>query len=117
MASCQIAQARGETYNWLTLVGVLRQVPGSEAGGVFWPPQGDLVPGMRKHVQLALMAGSLLATSLSLAPPRAQAEAGSDDSIVATTDESGHKVFVNDFVAMPAARVRTTDSVPSRRSH
>jgi hypothetical protein len=115
VASCQIAPLLRETYNWITLVGVLRQVPGSEAGGVLALHKETFVPGMRKHMQLALMAGSLLATSLSSKP--SQAESGTGDSIVATTDGTGHKVFVNDFVSTTSVRVRAETPVPVRRSH
>ena len=71
-------------------------------------------PGMRKHLQLALMASTMIATSLSLTP---LAEAGTDTSITATTDESGHKVFVNDAVATttsPRPRAQTFRSQQNR---
>jgi Transglycosylase SLT domain len=53
-------------------------------------------PGMRKRLQIALMAGSVIATSFSV-PSRAQA--GTPDSITQSTDDGGHKVYVNDVVA------------------
>lgn len=49
------------------------------------------------------MAGSLAATFLSLMSPCVQAQAGSQEAIT-TTDESGHKVYVNDSVPMPSAK-------------
>ena len=52
---------------------------------------------MRKHLQLALMASPVLATFLSLAAPRLQAQAG----ITASTDGDGRKVYVNDEVTPP----------------
>ena len=58
-------------------------------------------PGMRKRLQLALMASTMIATSLSLTP---LVEAGTDTSITATTDENGHKVFVNDTSQRPKAQ-------------
>jgi hypothetical protein len=51
--------------------------------------------GMRKRLQLALMASTMIATSLSFTPV---VQAGTDAPITATTDENGHKVFVNDAV-------------------
>jgi soluble lytic murein transglycosylase-like protein len=72
---------------------------------------------MRKHLQLALMASSVIATSLSLTMPYVQAEAGSGESIVATTDDSGHKVYVNDSVpASSSSRFRRSDATPARRN-
>jgi len=72
---------------------------------------------MRKHLQLALMASSVIATSLSLTMPYVQAEAGSGESIVATTDDSGHKVYVNDSVpASSSSRFRRSDATPTRRN-
>jgi Transglycosylase SLT domain len=57
-------------------------------------------PGMRKRLQIALMATSVIATFLSLTPPT---QAGTPESITQSTDDDGHKVFVNDAVA-PAPR-------------
>jgi soluble lytic murein transglycosylase-like protein len=72
---------------------------------------------MRKHLQLALMASSVIATSLSLTMPYVQAEAGSGESIVATTDDSGHKVYVNDSVpGSSSGRSKASDATPVRRN-
>jgi len=57
---------------------------------------------MRKHLQLALMATAVIATSFSLTPS-VQAEIGAGGIPVAK-DDSGHSVYVNDFVATPATR-------------
>ena len=58
---------------------------------------------MRKRLQLALMASPVIATFLFLTTPYVQAQAGSGGgSIVATTDKSGHTVYVNDFVSAKA---------------
>jgi hypothetical protein len=73
-------------------------------------------PAMRKNLQLALMASSVIATSLSLTMPYVQAEAGSGESIVATTDDSGHKVYVNDSISASSGRSRTTEATPARRN-
>ena len=60
------------------------------------------LPGMRKHLQLALMATAVIATSFSLTPSvQAEADAG---GIAVSKDGSGHTVYVNDFVATPATR-------------
>ncbi|MGA9041976.1 MAG: transglycosylase SLT domain-containing protein [Terriglobales bacterium] len=63
---------------------------------------------MEKRLQLALMAGLVTATFLSFA----QAEAGSAGNmtapITASTDDSGHKVYVNEAVAMPSAKRSVT---------
>jgi soluble lytic murein transglycosylase-like protein len=61
---------------------------------------------MRKHLQLALMASPVIATFLSLTTPYVQAEAGSGGKavITTTTDDNGHKVYVNEYVAAPAKR-------------
>jgi len=72
---------------------------------------------MRKNLQLALMASFVIATSLSLTPPYLQAEAGSGASIVATTDDSGHKVYVNDSITVTSShRSRATNVIPVRRN-
>lgn len=67
---------------------------------------------MRKHLQLALMATAVIATSFSLTPS-VQAEA-SVDGIAVSKDGSGHTVYVNDFVATPATRgTSPTRSTPA----
>lgn len=55
---------------------------------------------MRKHLQLALMATTVIATSLSLTPhvQAAPGSGGTTEVIRATTDDSGRKVYVNDWV-------------------
>jgi soluble lytic murein transglycosylase-like protein len=63
---------------------------------------------MRNRLQLALMASSVIATFLSLTTPYVQAEAGSSSAaeiISTTTDDNGHKVYVNETVsAAPTKR-------------
>jgi Transglycosylase SLT domain len=72
---------------------------------------------MRKHLQFALMATSVIATSLSLALPCVQAQAGFGESITVTTDDSGHKVYVNDSVPVTSkGRSRQSDASPVRRN-
>ena len=56
---------------------------------------------MRKRLQLALMATSVIATALSLTP---RVQGATSTPITATTDGSGHTVYVNDVVAQSSAR-------------
>ena len=53
---------------------------------------------MRKHLQIALMASSVIATFLSSTTPQLQAQAGfvTAASITTATDDSGRKIYVND---------------------
>jgi len=67
---------------------------------------------MRKHLQLALMATSVIATFLSLTP-YVQAEAGSDSMITSTTDGDGRTVYVNE--SGPKAS-RSSSQTTERRS-
>ncbi len=64
-----------------------------------------LCHGMRKRLQLALMATATLATLLSLTPP---VQADTNAPITSTTDESGNRVYVNDIA--PAVPRRTMRS-------
>jgi len=63
---------------------------------------------MEKRLQLALMAGLVFATFLSFTTSYVRAEAASAGNvtapITASTDSSGHKVYVNESVAMPSAK-------------
>ncbi len=60
---------------------------------------------MRKRLQLALMLAPAIATFLS-AMPSVQAQISTP--ITAATDDSGHKVYVNDSVQAPLKRARTS---------
>lgn len=68
-----------------------------------------MVPGMRNRLQLALMASTMIATSLSFTP---YAQAGADSPIT-PTDVNGHKVYVNDVVA-PSPKQQTFRSQQNR---
>jgi hypothetical protein len=57
---------------------------------------------MRKNLQLALMAASVIATFLSLTP-LVQAEADAEYMITSTTD-NGRRIYVNDAVAVAPAK-------------
>jgi soluble lytic murein transglycosylase-like protein len=62
---------------------------------------------MRKRLQLALMASPVIATFLFLSTPYVQAEAGSGEAagtITTTTDDTGHKVYVNDDLPVRPAQ-------------
>jgi len=67
---------------------------------------------MRKHLQLALMATSVIATFLSLTP-YVQAEASSESAITQTTDDDGRTIYVNESVTRPS---RSSSQAPVRRS-
>ena len=60
-----------------------------------------LCPGMRKRLQLALMAIGTIATVLSLTP---SVRADTSAPISSTTDESGNRVYVNDIAPAPSRR-------------
>jgi hypothetical protein len=57
---------------------------------------------MEKRLQFTLTSGLIVATFLSFTPSRARAEAGPVASITASTDDSGHKVYVNETVVRPS---------------
>ncbi len=62
---------------------------------------------MRKHLQIALMAGSTIAASLSLTTPQARAAPGAEGStthLVATTDANGRTIYENEYVEVSPAR-------------
>lgn len=67
---------------------------------------------MRKGLQFALMASTMIATSLSFT---LSAQAGKDTPITATMDENGHKVFVNDTVTTSPHRQTQTFRSQQRR--
>jgi soluble lytic murein transglycosylase-like protein len=73
---------------------------------------------MRKHLQLALMASTVIATFLSLTTPYVQAEAGSGGTtqvITTTTDENGRKIYENESVPVSPSK-RTNNDAPAQRS-
>jgi transglycosylase-like protein with SLT domain len=65
-------------------------------------------PAMRKNLHLVLMASPVIATFLSFAKPYVQAETGfpAPASITAATDSSGRKVYVNDSPASPVRKAK-----------
>src|SRR5882724_941816 len=67
---------------------------------------------MRKHLQIALMAGSTIAASLSLTTPQARAAPGAEGStthLVATTDANGRTIYENEYVEVsPAPKNKLT---------
>ena len=63
---------------------------------------GDAQPGMRKHLQLVLMA-TVIATSFLTTPRVQAAELG---NISVSTDDSGHTVYTNDSVEPIASKPR-----------
>ena len=66
---------------------------------------GDLRPGMRKRLHLALMVTPVIATFLSLTPLPVQAADDSNSQVLTSTmDENGHRVWVNE----PAVAAKPT---------
>jgi soluble lytic murein transglycosylase-like protein len=62
---------------------------------------------MRKRLQIALMASTIAATSLSLT---AQLRTGDGGESIAATDEDGRTVYTNDFVAKPSHPVEAAET-------
>ena len=70
---------------------------------------------MRKSLQLALMAASpVFATFLSLATPYVQAEVNRPAVITTTTDDNGHKIYVNEEPA-PRSAAKPSEA-PARQN-
>jgi soluble lytic murein transglycosylase-like protein len=70
---------------------------------------------MRKRLQIALMACTVAATSLSLTPLVRAAEGGEGSSEkITATDEHGRKIYVNDSIPGPAHRAQVSEA-PRRK--
>jgi len=71
---------------------------------------------MRKRLQIALMASTIAATSLSLAIPVRAAE-GSDgpSEKITATDEHGRRIYVNEPVSTGPAHHTQTSETPRRK--
>src|SRR5271168_562524 len=70
---------------------------------------------MRKRLQIALMASTVAATSLSLTFPLRAAEGGDGSSEkITATDEHGHKVYVNEPAPASAAHNAEESESPRR---
>jgi soluble lytic murein transglycosylase-like protein len=73
---------------------------------------------MRKHLQLAFVASTVIATFLSLTTPYVQAETGSGGTtqiITTTTDENGRKIYENESVPVNPSKHMSSDA-PAQRS-
>ncbi len=75
---------------------------------------------MRKRLQIALMASTVAATSLSLTSQlRAEGGEGASEKTVTTkitaTDEDGRKIYVNEAVPASQARHAQESETPRRR--
>jgi membrane-bound lytic murein transglycosylase B len=71
---------------------------------------------MRKRLQIALMASTMAATSLSLTPPARAAEGGEGSSEkITATDEHGRRVFVNEEVPAGPAHHTQSSETPRRK--
>jgi len=74
-----------------------------------------LEPGMRKRLQIALMASTVAATSLfSLGPQLRAADGDGSSEKITATDEHGRKIYVNDSAAMSPARHTQEAQTPRR---
>jgi soluble lytic murein transglycosylase-like protein len=70
---------------------------------------------MRKRLQIALMASTVAATSLSLAPQlRAGADGDGSSQKITATDEHGRKIYVNESVTPSPARRTQEPETPKR---
>jgi soluble lytic murein transglycosylase-like protein len=70
---------------------------------------------MRKRLQIVLMATAVAATSLSLTSKvRADEDGDGPTQKIATTDEHGRKIYVNDSVVVAKPRQRAEESVAPR---
>jgi soluble lytic murein transglycosylase-like protein len=74
---------------------------------------------MRKRLQIALMASPVLAASLSLSVARAFAASDGKETpsrLVATTDDTGRKIYTNDYVSASSVKAErgTGDNTPRK---
>ncbi len=68
---------------------------------------------MRKRLQLALMASTIAATSLSLTPRVCAADGDGSSEKITATDDHGRTIYVNDSVtAAPAHHAEASESPP-----
>lgn len=71
---------------------------------------------MRKHLQIALMATTVAATSLSLTPQVRAADPGDGPlDKITSADEHGRKIYVNESLPAKPARHTETSDAPRRR--
>jgi soluble lytic murein transglycosylase-like protein len=70
---------------------------------------------MRKRLQIALMASTVAATSLSLTPPLRAADGDGPAESITATDEHGRKIYVNESLPASAARHTQETSAPQRK--
>src|SRR3984885_5227507 len=69
---------------------------------------------MRKRLQIAMMASTLAATSLSLTPQLRAADGDGTSEKITATDEHGRKIYVNDTAATSPARHTQEAQTPRR---
>jgi soluble lytic murein transglycosylase-like protein len=67
---------------------------------------------MRKRLQIALMASTVAATSLSLTPRLRAADGDGSSEKITATDEHGRKIYVNDSAATSPARHTQEAQIP-----
>jgi soluble lytic murein transglycosylase-like protein len=73
-------------------------------------------PAMRNRLHAVLMASTVIATSLSFTTPYVQAQTRAS-SIVASTEDGGRKIFVNDAVSTPSTATTRKTSAPVSSSN
>jgi Transglycosylase SLT domain len=93
----------------------LLQVPGKDARAKFAFGKGVENPDMRKRLQLALMAGTMAATSLSLISQVRPSDRDGSSENITTSDEDGRKVYVNDSLAVAPVRAAEAPQTPRRK--
>jgi len=70
---------------------------------------------MRKRLQIALMASTVAATSLSLTSPLRAADGDGSSEKITATDEHGRTIYVNEAVPARAVRHAETSDSPRRK--
>jgi soluble lytic murein transglycosylase-like protein len=70
---------------------------------------------MRKRLQIALMATTVAATSISLSPPLRALDGDGPSEKITASDEHGRKIYVNDSVPARSSRRAETSDTPQRK--
>ncbi len=111
-----IAAPSAAPYNRLTLVAVFSvrfRVKHARVNSAFAHNIGLNIQVMLKLLQIALMASSVAATFLSLAPVlRADGDGPSEKTPekITATDDHGRTIYVNDSVTVPARHAETSEA-------
>src|SRR5258708_30104543 len=70
---------------------------------------------MRKRLQIALMATTVAATSISLSPPLRALDGDGPSEKITASDEHGRKIYVNDSVPARSSRRAERSDTPQRK--